>query len=49
VTIDPMDTVLAEGGPFHIRGHLPAYLERLEQTGRSQWIDVLKDRHPDDA
>lgn len=44
--VDPMDTVLEEGGPFHCRGHLPAYLERLRATGRSRWADVLADRHP---
>jgi len=43
---DPMDTVLAEGGPYHVRGHLPANLDRLRQTGRSEWADVLVDRHP---
>jgi len=42
---DPMDVVLAEGGPYHVRGHLPAYLDRLRQTGRSEWADVLADRH----
>lgn len=42
---DPLDTVLAEGGPMHVRGHLDRYLERLEETGRSQWIEPLKNRH----
>jgi arylsulfatase A-like enzyme len=46
---DPMTTVLDEGGPLHVRGHLPAYLERLRETGRSRWADVLVDRFPDDA
>ncbi len=45
---DPMDIVLAEGGPYHTRGHLPAYLGRLRATGRSQWADVLEERFPDD-
>ena len=35
--LDPMETVLAEGGPYHCRRHLPAYLERLRETGRSGW------------
>jgi len=43
---DPMQTVLAEGGPYHTRGHLPSYLERLRATGRSHWADVLTERHP---
>ncbi|MEC7843913.1 MAG: sulfatase [Actinomycetota bacterium] len=43
---DPMEIVLEEGGPFHTRGHLPSYLERLEKTGRSHWAEVLRERHP---
>ena len=46
---DPMEIVLAEGGPYHVRRHLPAYLERLRDTGRSGWADVLVDRFPADA
>ncbi|MDH4170825.1 MAG: sulfatase [Acidimicrobiia bacterium] len=45
---DPMDIVLAEGGPYHTRGHLPAYLSRLRATGRNRWADVLEERFPDD-
>ena len=44
--VDPLWTVLKEGGPFHARGHLKAYCERLEQTGRGQFIPELKRRHP---
>lgn len=43
---DPMEVVRREGGPFHTRKHLPAYLERLRETGRSHWADVLEARHP---
>lgn len=43
--VDPMDVVMAEGGPFHTRGELPAYLERLRATGRSAWADRLAARH----
>ncbi len=43
--LDPMTVVLAEGGPYHTRGHLPAYLARLRATGRGPWADVLLDRH----
>lgn len=46
---DPMQIVLDEGGPYHVRGHLPAYLDRLRETGRSEWADVLVDRYPADA
>jgi hypothetical protein len=44
--VDPMDTVLAEGGPSHARGHLEKYCEFLEQTGRAWAIPELKKRHP---
>ena len=46
---DPIDTVLAEGGPYHTRGHLPAYLQRLRDTGRSGWADLLAERHAVEA
>jgi choline-sulfatase len=45
---DPMMTVLREGGPFHTRGELPAYLERLRATGRSEHAATLASRHPDE-
>ncbi|NIR40239.1 MAG: hypothetical protein GWN79_18240 [Actinobacteria bacterium] len=45
---DPIDIVMEEGGPYHVRGHLPAYLERLRATGRDGWADVLEERHPHD-
>jgi arylsulfatase A-like enzyme len=43
---DPLTTVVDEGGPFHVRGHLPAYLDRLRDTGRSHWIEPTLARHP---
>ena len=48
-TNDPMDTVLAEGGPQHARvGDAPikAYFERLRATGRADKIDAILARHP---
>lgn len=33
---DPLDTVMAEGGPFHVRGQADSYIERLRDTGREQ-------------
>ncbi|HAU37051.1 MAG TPA: sulfatase [Phycisphaerales bacterium] len=45
-TVDPMRTVLAEGGPEHARGRLRKYCEYLEQTGRGWAIEELKKRHP---
>ncbi len=32
---DPLDNVVREGGPYHVRGQLPAYLDRLRATGRA--------------
>jgi arylsulfatase A-like enzyme len=46
--VDPLDTVLSEGGPMHTRHQLPDYLPRLRATGRGHWADVLVDRHPDE-
>ncbi|GAB4456041.1 MAG: sulfatase [Anaerolineae bacterium] len=46
---DPMRTVLAEGGPYHTRGELPAYLKRLRETGRAAWAERLAAAHPDEA
>jgi arylsulfatase A-like enzyme len=45
--VDPMWTVLREGGAFHTRGHLPDYLKRLRETGRGNRADELMRRHPD--
>ncbi len=46
---DPMMTVLREGGPFHTRGELPAYLKRLRETGRAHHAQRLAALHPDEA
>lgn len=47
--IDPMQIVLQEGGPFHTRGQLPSYLNRLHATGRGEWAAKLIKRYPDEA
>jgi len=46
--VDPMMTVLREGGAFHTRGRLPAYLERLRATGRAHHAERLASRHSDE-
>jgi len=46
--VDPMMTVLREGGPFHTRGRLPAYLARLRATGRGHHAERLAALHPDE-
>ena len=43
--VDPMQTVLAEGGPFHVRGQLGKYVERLRETEREHWAKALEERH----
>jgi choline-sulfatase len=48
-TVDPMMTVLGEGGAYHTRGELPAYLERLRKTGRAHHADMLAKKHPDEV
>jgi arylsulfatase A-like enzyme len=45
-TIDPMQTVMAEGGPEHCRGQLPEYCQWLEKTDRGWAVPELKRRHP---
>jgi choline-sulfatase len=47
--VDPIWVVLNEGGPKHIRGQLPRYLERLRATGRARWAELLISRHPREA
>jgi choline-sulfatase len=44
--VDPMMTVLREGGPFHTRGTLPWYSARLRATGRAQHAERLERLHP---
>ncbi len=47
--IDPLDIVLDEGGPWHVRGRLLEYAERLRATGRGEWAEELLARHPREA
>lgn len=44
--VDPLWTVMREGGPLHSRGALPAYCTRLESTGREAAAAELRRRHP---
>lgn len=44
--VDPLWTVIREGGPCHAKGHLKQYCQRLEQTGRGGAVPELKRRHP---
>ncbi len=44
--IDPLWTVIREGGPLHARGYLPEYCKRLQDTKRGWAVEELKRRHP---
>ena len=43
--VDPLWTVIREGGPWHTRGRLEAYVERLRQTGRAAQAEALLTRY----
>ncbi len=48
--VDPLWTVIAEGGPFHAihetgRSPLPAYLKRLRETGREDGAALLEQKY----
>ena len=48
-TQDPLDVVMKENGPMHantVFSPLKSYRERLKETGRSQWIKKIEERHP---
>ena len=46
--VDPMMTVLREGGPYHAKvGDLPAYCRRLEETGRADGAKALREKYPE--
>jgi arylsulfatase A-like enzyme len=42
---DPLQTVIAEGGPPHVRGQLEAYVAYLRETGRAAAADRIEARH----
>jgi len=46
---DPMWSVIVEGGPQDTRGWLPAYRERLCQTGRAHWAEKLAAKYPNET
>jgi hypothetical protein len=47
--IDPLMTILREGGPSHTRYQLPQYLKRLKATGRAHHAERLARLHPDEV
>ncbi|MEK3910280.1 sulfatase [Paenibacillus sp. FSL H7-0331] len=44
--VDPLWTVMKEGGPFHAKGYLKKYIDRLKETGRGHLVPELVRRHP---
>ncbi|MDF1513908.1 MAG: sulfatase [Anaerolineae bacterium] len=46
--VDPLMTVLREGGPSHTRYELPKYMKRLNETGRAHHAARLARLHPDE-
>jgi choline-sulfatase len=42
---DPLWRVIREGGPYHTRGQLDEYCDRLRNTGRVHHADALEARH----
>lgn len=43
--VDPLWTVIHEGGPYQISGILPGYLDRLEATGRSAAAAAIRKKY----
>lgn len=43
--IDPLWTVMREGGPYHTLGHLDDYIRRLEETGRAEGARKLREKY----
>jgi choline-sulfatase len=41
---DPLQNVIDEGGPYHVRGKLAEYLVRLRQTDRHSYADALEEK-----
>lgn len=42
---DPLRHVIEEGGPFHVKGQLPGYLQRLRETNRAVYADALEQKY----
>jgi choline-sulfatase len=39
--VDPLWTVIREGGGYYTRGRLDDYLKRLCETGRGEWAERI--------
>jgi arylsulfatase A-like enzyme len=45
---DPHLNVMREGGPYHVRGKLKDYLQRLHDTDRTHLANELSSKYPDE-
>lgn len=45
---DPLWEVIGDGGPFHCRGYLKGYCSHLEETGRGDLAEKLREEHGDE-
>jgi hypothetical protein len=43
--VDPLLTVLSEGGPFHTKNQLEVFCKRLEESGRGHYAEILRAKH----
>lgn len=43
--VDPLWTVIHEGGPYHTWRHLDEYIQRLEDTGRAEGARQLREKY----
>lgn len=46
--IDPLWTVMREGGPEHSRGQIGAYAKRLAGTARDYGVEALAEMYPEE-
>ena len=46
--VDPLMTVMREGGGLYTRDQLPRYIEHLKATGRAHHAERLAKAHPDE-
>jgi len=46
--VDPLWQTIRDGGPFHAKGELAGYVERLRGTDREQGIEELIRKHPEE-
>ena len=43
--IDPLATVIEEGGPYHTRNNSRSYMRYLKRSGREDMAQIIRDRN----